>query len=397
MTAERPRCVLDITRLILRADGGPLTGIDRVELAYLRALAQADPPAALAVRAGRRWLLLEGRHGGRIADWIDRSASLPPWGLAVRLRARQARNPALLSAIDGLAMRREGAAKLADLAGAACARGGAWISVGHANLDEPTLWSVRQAGLRPVVMIHDTIPIDHPEWSGAGAPARHAAAVASVARHADLVLCPSREAAAGFARHSGGVTAHVAALGVTAARADRNALPAGVAPDGDFFLALGTIEPRKNLGLLLDLWPGLAARHPAPHLFVVGRPGWQCDGLLDRMASLRQQGCLTHLPALPDEGVAWLMDGARALLWPSRAEGFGLPPAEAALRGLPVIAADLAVTREILGDYPLYLPPSDGDGWRQAILGLCGALRRKAPPPLPDWTAHFNLVFNLLG
>ena len=91
-----------------------------------------------------------------------------------------------------------------------------------------------------------------------------------------------------------------------------------------------------------------------------------------------------------------MLHRARALLAPSRAEGFGFPPAEAAAIGLPVVASDLAVTREILGDYPHYLSPDDPNGWVQEILSLSAPGNRRPPLQLPGWTDHFNQVFNQL-
>ena len=66
------------------------------------------------------------------------------------------------------------------------------------------------------------------------------------------------------------------------------------------------------------------------------------------------------------------------------------------LRGVPVLATDLAVTRETLGDYALYLDPDDRAAWANAIRNLATAPGKRPPLRLADWTAHFNLVFNHL-
>jgi hypothetical protein len=62
--------------------------------------------------------------------------------------------------------------------------------------------------------------------------------------------------------------------------------------------------------------------------------------------------------------------------------------------GVPVIATDLSVTQEVIGHYATYLPPDDPQAWVEAILPLSAPGNRRAPLALPDWTAHFNLVFN---
>lgn len=98
----------------------------------------------------------------------------------------------------------------------------------------------------------------------------------------------------------------------------------------------------------------------------------------------------------PDGALISLLQGARALLFPSFAEGFGLPPAEAAALGCPVIANPLPVLQEILGDYPVYLPVSDDYAWLETIMQAAvkppkQAGRRWQPP---DWGQHFNAVLN---
>ena len=97
---------------------------------------------------------------------------------------------------------------------------------------------------------------------------------------------------------------------------------------------------------------------------------------------------------LPDTAIGTLMRNARALLAPSRVEGFGLPVAEAAAVGTPVLATDLPVTREILGDYPRYLPAGCLASWRAAVLDLMKNPVNRQPLRLPGWTEHFNRVFN---
>ena len=85
--------------------------------------------------------------------------------------------------------------------------------------------------------------------------------------------------------------------------------------------------------------------------------------------------------------------GARALLFPTLAEGFGLPPVEALALGTPVIASDLAVLREVLGPNAVYLPPADPYPWRQEILrALSDPQPRRAPVTPRTWESHVNAV-----
>ncbi len=88
--------------------------------------------------------------------------------------------------------------------------------------------------------------------------------------------------------------------------------------------------------------------------------------LLDRCVALKDH--VTELPRCDDHELATWLAHAQALLFPSFIEGFGMPLVEALMLGVPVIASDLPVFREIAGDIPCYLDPIDGPGWRRAVL-----------------------------
>ena len=107
----------------------------------------------------------------------------------------------------------------------------------------------------------------------------------------------------------------------------------------------------------------------------------------------------------PDRELATLLRGARALLFPSFAEGFGLPLAEALALGVPAIASDLPALREVGGEVPDYLDPLDGAAWRAAVLDYARAdsaarraqLARLPAWRAPDWGRHFGVVDEVLA
>src|SRR5205823_1812943 len=115
-----------------------------------------------------------------------------------------------------------------------------------------------------------------------------------------------------------------------------------------YFVVLSTIEPRKNHELLLRLWQRLAERHgaAAPRLVLVGHRGWENDAVFKLLDSLRGNSPhVVECPDLDDAALAAVLRGARALLSPSFAEGFGLPVVEALALGTPAIASDIAAHR----------------------------------------------------
>ena len=132
---------------------------------------------------------------------------------------------------------------------------------------------------------------------------------------------------------------------------------------GAYFVVCGTIEPRKNHMTLLDVWRDLAERlGPAtPKLILVGKRGWHNENVLDlleRCAALRPH--VIEASGLSTPALRSLLAGARAALAPSFGEGFGLPVAEAAACGAPVIASDIETFREIAADSLDYVDPLDG-------------------------------------
>ena len=139
---------------------------------------------------------------------------------------------------------------------------------------------------------------------------------------------------------------------------------------------------------------------------LVGRRGWENENVLDlleRCTLLR--GLVEEAGSLSDPEVAALLTHSRALLFPSFAEGYGLPLAEALATGAPAICSDLPALREVGGDVPDYLDPLDGAGWRRMILDYAEPDSRARATQIarlrgwvaPTWDEHFALVDGLLA
>ena len=113
----------------------------------------------------------------------------------------------------------------------------------------------------------------------------------------------------------------------------------------------------------------MAEAGEAPQLLVIGKRGWMNDNivaLLDDCAAI--QPFVTEANGLSDAEIAAVLKASRAMLFPSFAEGLGIPMLEAKAAGLPVIASDLPALREIAAADTVFLDPLDGLGWREAIL-----------------------------
>lgn len=121
------------------------------------------------------------------------------------------------------------------------------------------------------------------------------------------------------------------------------------------YLMVSTIEPRKNHVYLLDAFETLWGKGSNVRLCIVGKVGWKCDALIARIKQHPELGRrLFMFNNLNDKGLEYAYSHARALVFPSYVEGFGLPLVEAMQRGLPAMASDIPVFREIGGDYMAY-------------------------------------------
>jgi len=127
-----------------------------------------------------------------------------------------------------------------------------------------------------------------------------------------------------------------------------------------YFLVVGTLQPRKNIGRIIDAWRSLPAgiRKEIP-LVVVGRVGWSCDDLVEILASSVAGESLRWLGHLPDDDLFAVLKGASALVFPSLCEGFGLPVLEAFAAEIPVITSNSTSLPEVAGDAALLVNPLD--------------------------------------
>ncbi|HWM91498.1 MAG TPA: glycosyltransferase family 1 protein [Thermoanaerobaculia bacterium] len=141
------------------------------------------------------------------------------------------------------------------------------------------------------------------------------------------------------------------------------------APEGYLFYA-GTLEPRKNLGAILDAWETLRAEDPgAPPLILAGPYGWGSRDLVRRIESLAPQG-VKALGHVDRDLLVRLFQAATIFVYPSFYEGFGLPPAEALACGIPTIVSNVSSLPEVVGDAGVQVEPTDPGELMMAIRNL---------------------------
>ena len=215
-----------------------------------------------------------------------------------------------------------------------------------------------------IYTVHDLIPLTHPRLTGV-ASARHRRLIEQILAHAQHLVTVSDASREDIINTFGCARAFVTntSQAIHAPLQRDPVLPAGLRP-GSYFICCGMPEARKNL-------PRLVAAHrtaqPARSLVVVGplsREVSQTESMLARSPGV------IRLPMLPHAELIALIRQARAMLFPSLAEGFGLPVAEAMALGTPVMTSDAGALREVGGGNALHVDPCDIHAMAKAIRAL---------------------------
>jgi glycosyltransferase involved in cell wall biosynthesis len=401
--------LLDISRLIWRGRRVAPSGIDRVELAYARHYISSQTSRetyavlhlggflfAVSPAGARRFIddLYLRWHGAAPARrWTHRLAVIKSY-LQLSIAAWT----------GGYGLRQK--IRLHELAPI-------FLVVSHHHVSRDyTISRIRRVfGAMTVCLIHDLLPIDYPEYFNRGWAPKYARLARNTGHLFDAAIANSSSTAislraylqAQFADSSGSLDIRVAPAGVDAFPRPQFT---GQTARRPYFIVLGTIEPRKNHLLLLNVWNRLAETVASPpRLIVIGARGWLIELVVDTLErSGRLHNLVEEQNRLTDTAVGALLAHARAVLVPSFAEGFGLPLAEALASGVPAICSDIPVFREVGRGAPEYLDPLNLHAWQEAVIEYsrpdstrrAAQMQRIAQWRMPTWSEHFTVVDGLL-
>ena len=279
------------------------------------------------------------------------------------------------------------------------------------HLTRPKLLAsiLRRETARFVCLVHDLIPLEYPEYARPNGAAQHRRRIRTIVAQANGIIANSHATRASIETWLRNVTAkptiEVAHLGTPDIPLPVSNSPA---PERAYFIAIGTIEPRKNHLLLLNIWRRMSEEHGAnavPRLILIGRRGWENEQIVDMLERCPALiGCVEEHSGLSDRSTRALLAGASALLMPSFAEGYGMPVIEALDIGTPVICSDLPALREAGGSAPVFLDPLDGPAWLRAIIAHVAPdgparrshIERLASWARPTWRDHIAKVDKLI-
>jgi glycosyltransferase involved in cell wall biosynthesis len=229
---------------------------------------------------------------------------------------------------------------------------------------------LRLAGVPNLYTILDTIPLDHQTRTN---KRRFHRILQAIAASADHIITLSEAARGDILRWLPGLAGRISVVppAVTVAPlpdlALADVLERYQLEMRGYYLFVGTIEPRKNVAALVRAF---LAAHPTRMLVLAGPDGWQSQHELAECNDALKTRRIRRLPYLPRTDVTGLIQGAQALLFPSLAEGFGLPIIEAMALGTPVLTSRGGATEEAAGDAALLVDPKNGAELQAGISAL---------------------------
>ncbi len=447
------RVCYDLTRLVERMDAAHSTGVDRVDLHYALWMRARASVWRGVVQRSTGFVFLENTFidallGSLRVRWFDAEpdsgelALIQPEGwsweslLALREKLSRVTFGAVLAERGIVATLWSRLPTFSNASSVLLSQdfsSATYINIGNCMRVESALASIPDE-TRRIYFLHDVIPLTHPETQKATSRAHFRKFCEYVGHSNSDIIVSSQATVDAIATLPDGerkllnsvASMQVCPLAVEerfAKRSDRVAklqsckvagaktLRKGVLEGGDgamgYFLSVGTVEPRKNLELLVRVWERLVESGNAiPMLIWVGKFGWSCDKqLMRRFERLQQQGFAELRSGVSDPELLELMAGAIALLFPSKIEGWGLPLSEALALRVPVIASRIAVFEEVGQGVPELLELDDLDAWKSMILNYAAtdsSLRAKqiqrmqCYQPLA-WTQHFEQLETLWG
>lgn len=238
----------------------------------------------------------------------------------------------------------------------------------HAELF-PLIERLKVQGVGIISVIYDLIPISHPQFFEAGLAGVYGRWFDWISRVADGFLCISatvqEQMRAEITERRGVAVAEQLWFEHFHLGSELDLLDDAAEPEATLqrlftgqmpvYLMVSTVEPRKNHAYALDAFEQLWAKGMDVRLCIIGRVGWKCEALIERIRSHPELNRrLFMFNQVDDRGLEYAYQHARALLFSSFAEGFGLPLVEAMQRGLPAMASDIPVFREVGSEFMAY-------------------------------------------
>jgi glycosyltransferase involved in cell wall biosynthesis len=233
-----------------------------------------------------------------------------------------------------------------------------------------------------VLTLHDAMAWDHPGWLTRGNAVQQRLAFPRAARRAARILSPSEFTRSRVIEL---LDLEPEVVDVTPEGVDERFCPGPgsdrllrrLGIDGPYLLSVGALQPRKNLEAALRAFERLVRDGAEHRLVLAGGRGWSVAGLLGAVESSQVASRIVMTGRLADEDLIDLYRAADCFVFPSRYEGFGLPPLEAMACGTPVVCSNCASLPEVVGDAALLVDPDDEQAIEAALADVISSPQRR--------------------
>lgn len=243
--------------------------------------------------------------------------------------------------------------------------------------------SMRAEGVKVYFVVHDLLPVTHPHWFNSSDSEGFAKWLSCICQY-DGAICVSAATASELSKwidenvEDGANSKFDIRVVHNGADIEKSAPSAGLPDDYlevlgrlesvPSFLMVGTVEPRKGHAQVLDAFEVLWRSGHDLNLCIVGKPGWKVESFVERLETHPELGNrLLWLNFISDEYLNLIYGKCACLIAASEAEGFGLPLIEAGQKGIPILARDIPVFREVASSYATYFSARDGKGLAKEI------------------------------
>lgn len=245
--------------------------------------------------------------------------------------------------------------------------------------------TLRKYDLKNIFMVHDLIPIEHPELAKPEERQKHKQRIENILLLHDLILTNSEQTRQKLIDYANtdlkipidtekivvnylGLSSEL----INVPETDFSLLKEKYGFKEQYFVVLSTIEPRKNHLILFYAWKTLYAllKEKTPQLVLIGRRGWENEQVVDFIERSNISPFVKEINSCSDPELKTILKNSQALLMPSIDEGFGLPVLEAIMLDIPVVCSNIATFVELFKDIPFYCSWNDASDWVDTVLQL---------------------------
>lgn len=273
-----------------------------------------------------------------------------------------------------------------------------YLNVSHANVEnEKILEYFKCKNIKIVCMLHDLIPVTHPQYCTLQSTQKHHIRLKSMVKNSDIIIANSnytKKELMNYFDHLNDSIVFIAPLGTELLPNTNCFLEKNV---NHYFVTVGTIEARKNHELLLKVWKSLLMEMggECPYLYIVGQRGWKNEQFFrDLELFKRSSDKIIEINNADDKLLTSLMKRSKGLLMPTYIEGWCMPITEALSINVPVLCTDLEVLRESSQNEAIYLPNDCHEIWVEEIKLMCSQDKvTQNSFKMITWEKHLKEVF----